>query len=1022
MFHLMRLMTVAIAFATSICIAASAVHAKSDTKTALPEYGYPAKLPLPSSMPLQDYETLLYTWLMERKYQDLNWRKDKAVRDTGPFVNSVYYGTHPAVRIYYSPEVVTWLENNRQGDLPDGSIIIKEMFHPPAVFYQQMADNPKYQNQADYDAFVDSMVFSWTVMVRDKNASRDGWFWANPGAPKQGEKISAAVTRQLDTLTSPPGSEFGAPCLRCHASAENEFTFSDIKNIEGLLPPDESEESLRFLVDTSWRSAEHFEQYPLSTVKDDPFVQAHFMLPEDLRPYQPGDKLNAALNLQHMGILERPAPQKTANDDPLKKPNKEFINTFKDLIKPISKDKVKVFPSQWMDQVLPDSHKAQTYMTSDNCFGCHGGLGGQPYGVTMFIKTGPQYGDGINVSEYGEWRWSPMGLAGRDPIFHSQLESEMAYLERDKRLNPSPLVGSLEENKKAVTNTCLSCHGAMGQRQLEIDAKTDPSLDPNFRVDYFYLQEHLSSAGKPATEMDKKYLKYGQLAREGISCAICHRITEPSKDDINAWNPPHGWLTNPEDRELAYTLFHNNTGRFVRGPDDEFYGPFQDVAEIPMQQTLGVTPTFNSFTQASQLCGTCHTINLPNIGSTKAEFPVLNAAETNPAFESYDHSIEQATFLEWQNSVFGRDPGVEGSQFQSCQDCHMPGGFESLDKSIDIEQITTQIAAIQDVNYPEADNRLPNKDIDIPLRNDYKRHEHVGLNVFLLEMFDQFPDILGVDKTDYMTSATNGVDIAIENMVRQAQRETASIDVNIDSFANREIQATVKLRNLTGHRFPSGVAFRRAFIEFAVFDGEEKIWVSGDTNKIGVILGENGEPLPTEFLPNSTTYQPHHQVITSENQVQIYEELNQNAQKEFTTSFIHRVFDIKDNRLLPNGWRASDYFKKDGEVMYQFMEATDPHAVSDDPDYQDQGPGFEGGDSIVYKVKLPDSVDPNNVTVKATLYSQSIPPSWLHQRFKAAPNKPATQRLFYIASHLNLEGTPMQDWKLKLVSDSKPLN
>ena len=122
----------------------------------------PADLPLPSTMPLQDYERVLYNWLMTRQYQLLGWDKDKGVRDTGPFVNAQYYGTHPAVRIHYSPEVITWLQNDRKGDLPDGSIIIKEMFTPPAVLYQDMAANPKYKDGAEYEKFLFSMVFSWT--------------------------------------------------------------------------------------------------------------------------------------------------------------------------------------------------------------------------------------------------------------------------------------------------------------------------------------------------------------------------------------------------------------------------------------------------------------------------------------------------------------------------------------------------------------------------------------------------------------------------------------------------------------------------------------------------------------------------------------------------------------------------------------------------------------------------------------------------------------------------------------------
>lgn len=981
-------------------------------KEALPENGYPAKLKLPSSMPLQDYERILYKWLMNRDYKNLNWRKDKAVRDTGPYIDTVYYGTHPAVRIYYSPEVMAWLQNGRKGELPDGSIIIKEMFAPPAALYQDMANNPKYKNPRDYEKFIDSMVTAWTVMVRDKSASKDGWFWANPAAPEEGEKIEDAIEGQLDTLQGPPGSAFGAPCLRCHASADNQFTFSDLKNIEGFLP---KQEPLRFLVDTSWRSEEHFSHYPLSMVKDDPYVINHYILPAGLRPFNDNGSPDSSVSRQHMGF--RNALEKAIqNTEALPAPNLDFVNTFSS-IEPVKKKSVKIFPSQWMDQVLPNPHKTQEYMTSDNCLGCHGGLGGEPSGVTMFIKTGPKYGEGYNLSEYGEWRWSPMGVAGRDPIFHAQLESEMVLLERDASMKPTPLKGPLQGTKQAVTNTCLSCHGAMGQRQLAIDAEKDKSLDPNFSVDYFYLEEKLSK--QQPVPGDEKYVKYGQLAREGISCAICHHIDKPNDKQVKGWTPPPGWLNNEQDRELAYALFHNNTGRYVRGPADEFFGPFKNVAEKPMVHTLGVTPTFNEFISDSQLCGTCHTINLPNIGAIEVEFPVLNAAETNPAFAGYQHSIEQATFLEWQNSAFAQGERKKNSKFQSCQDCHMPGGFETIDKKIDIEQITTQIAAIQDVNFPEADNRLPDGDISIPLRDNYKRHEHVGLNVFLLEMFDQFPEILGVDKNDYMTGADNGVDTAIENMIRQAQKTTATIDVKVNSVKDNKLTATVSLRNLTGHRFPSGVAFRRAFIEFSVLNGSDEIWISGRTNSAGVIVDGDGKPLKTEFLPDADAYQRHYQKITRQDQVQIYEELNQNAQREFTTSFIHRVYDIKDNRLLPDGWRASDQFKKDGKVLYEFLEATDPHGTGGDPDYQDQGPAFKGGDQLVYEVTLPDSVKADNLSVRATLYSQSIPPSWLHQRFSTAPDGLATRRLYYMASRLDLKGTPMENWKLKLVSDSK---
>ena len=83
-----------------------------------------------------------------------------------------------------------------------------------------------------------------------------------------------------------------------------------------------------------------------------------------------------------------------------------------------------------------------------------------------------------------------------------------------------------------------------------------------------------------------------------------------------------------------------------------------------------------------------------------------------------------------------------------------------------------------------------------------------------------------------------------------------------------------------------------------------------------------------------------------------------------------------------------------------------------DPDYVDG----EGTDRITYRINLPPGVDSSLVTVQATLYYQAIPPYYLNDRFKAAPTGAATQRLYYLASHLKLEGTPAENWKLKIAS------
>ena len=69
------------------------------------------------------------------------------------------------------------------------------------------------------------------------------------------------------------------------------------------------------------------------------------------------------------------------------------------------------------------------------------------------------------------------------------------------------------------------------------------------------------------------------------------------------------------------------------------------------------------------------------------------------------------------------------------------------------------------------------------------------------------------------------------------------------------------------------------------------VWASGRTNSVGAIVkGTSEEILPTEFFYDPATrkqvLQPHHETITDEGQVQIYEELIADTKGKITTSFV----------------------------------------------------------------------------------------------------------------------------------------
>ena len=50
---------------------------------------------------------------------------------------------------------------------------------PPATIYQEL----EKADPTGYEELLEGLVTGWTVMVKDSEGSKDGWFWANLNAP-----------------------------------------------------------------------------------------------------------------------------------------------------------------------------------------------------------------------------------------------------------------------------------------------------------------------------------------------------------------------------------------------------------------------------------------------------------------------------------------------------------------------------------------------------------------------------------------------------------------------------------------------------------------------------------------------------------------------------------------------------------------------------------------------------------------------------------------------------------------------
>src|SRR2546428_157213 len=334
-------------------------------------------------------------------------------------------------------------------------------------------------------------------------------------------------------------------------------------------------------------------------------------------------------------------------------------------------------------------------------------------------------------------------------------------------------------------------------------------------------------------------------------------------------------------------------------------------------------------------CYRCHAVILPV--SEKQGKKVVEKTGQPKEFH------EQMTYPEWQNSIYQneREP-INHTAARTCQDCHMPRDFKG-------RQIISRIANIEDNNYPYTDYRAPDKEIALRIRDQYSRHTLVGLNEFGLMMFQQFPQVLGIRTSDYMfDQSALGLETAQNSSTDLAQNQTARISVTSLERKEKFVEATIEVENLAGHGLPSGVAFRRVFITFEALDEKgDVIWASGRTNNVGAIVqGASDEVMPTEFFYDPITrkqvFQPHYQIISDENNAQIYEELIAVTEGKITTSFIGLDRPVKNNRLLPKGWRA------DGP----FAEFTRPHGDAErDADYLN-GSAAPGVDRIIFRIPI----------------------------------------------------------------------
>ena len=333
------------------------------------------------------------------------------------------------------------------------------------------------------------------------------------------------------------------------------------------------------------------------------------------------------------------------------------------------------------------------------------------------------------------------------------------------------------------------------------------------------------------------------------------------------------------------------TGGFVvNAPPDAgpaIFGPFRvDPGRTRiMHSSAGVTPTEAAHIQQSELCATCHTLY------TKALGPNGEVTASLP---------EQVPYLEWRHSALRTE--------RSCQSCHMPEVSEP-----------TPVSSV--LGEP---------------RPGLSRHAFIGGNFFMLRMLNRFRMELGVE----------ALPVELETTARatelQLQTGTAAVSVAGARASGGRLDLDVAVRNLTGHKFPTGYPARRAWLHVVVRDRDGRaVFESGAVTASGTIDGNDNDA-------DAARYEPHHDEIRSAADVQIYESMMVDASGAVTTGLLKGTRFVKDNRLLPRGF---DKTTAAADIAVRGEAASDEDFGAD-------------GDRVRYLVDVSGTAGPLQVTVE----------------------------------------------------------
>ncbi len=339
------------------------------------------------------------------------------------------------------------------------------------------------------------------------------------------------------------------------------------------------------------------------------------------------------------------------------------------------------------------------------------------------------------------------------------------------------------------------------------------------------------------------------------------------------------------------------SGHYNINNNKTIYGQYADIFGNPMRNATGYTPAYSAHISTSELCATCHELSTPYVDAQG------NVLTTTPDTEF----PEQTPYTEWENSIFADS----GSNPQSCQDCHMPK--------------TTAVVS----NRPRW----------LGTKDGFAKHHLVGANTTMLTLLRDNAAELGV--------TSNNMDLGIERARAMLQ---SSVDMQIVSASvnNGILETKVQLSNNSGHKTPTSYPSRRMWLNFKVTDSNNNVvFESGRMNSDGSIAGADNDT-------DQSQIEPHYDVITTADQVQIYETIMGNSDGGTTYTLLRAAQYLKDNRLTPQGF---DKMSAPAKVAVYSSEAMN------DANFNN------GSDEVTYRIPIAVAGD---LSIEVSLNYQTI--------------------------------------------------